>query len=140
MRQHNVRRIFAMGTLSVFRPEDHFSLARLLIVLLVFVVVNKGFQTARGIGRVFGEEAEGLDWTIFRIAGIPGGSDEESWRKDREDGEAFEGWIGEKGWHRSQKRGALARWLVDAVEDVKVKWIGKMPAVSRLVGSKRKTL
>lgn len=138
MRSHNVRRIYAMSTLSYSDPNDKFSLYRLLIVALVFIVVNKGWRTARGMARAFESAGEDIDWTVYRIAGIPGGCDEESWRKDREDGEAFEGWIGEEGWMHWQRRGALARWLVDAVEDGKEKWIGKMPAVSRLAGSKRK--
>ncbi|KIX08911.1 uncharacterized protein Z518_03568 [Rhinocladiella mackenziei CBS 650.93] len=138
MRQHGVRRIFAMGTLSIPNSNDTFSLTRALTVLLVRIIVNRGYQTALAIGRVFKERADGLDWTVFRIAGIPGGSDEASWRSDREDGDTFEGWIGQQGWSSFQKRGALARWLVDAVEDGKAQWIGKMPAVSRLAGSQRK--
>ncbi|PKS11136.1 hypothetical protein jhhlp_002897 [Lomentospora prolificans] len=138
MKQQNVKRIFAMSTISVFRPEDHFSLIRLLLVSLVFIVVNRGWQTARGIARSFEEYGDGIDWTVYRVAGIPGGSDEKSWKEDREDGEAYEGPIGANGWKSVQRRGALARWLVDAVEDGKSQWIGKLPAVSRLAGSKRK--
>lgn len=138
MRAHAVRRIFSMSTLSYPQPADRFSLIRTLIVAFVFVVANRAWQTARGLARVFEEEAGGVDWTVFRIAGIPGGCSEEAWWWDRGDGEAFEGWVGERGWCASQRRGALARWLVDAVEDGKEQWIGKMPAVSRLAGSKRK--
>jgi nucleoside-diphosphate-sugar epimerase len=138
MRAHAVRRIFAMSTLSYSVPEDRSSLKRGLLVALVRTVVPLGYQTVHRLCQAFLEHAEGLDWTIFRIAGIPGGSDEASWRQDREDGEAFEGWVGEEGWCTSQRRGALARWLVDAVEDGKPQWIGKMPAVSRLAGSARR--
>ncbi|KAI8682319.1 NAD(P)-bd-dom domain-containing protein [Fusarium sp. Ph1] len=107
MRQHGVKRVYAMGTLSIVRPEDSRSLLRYGIVT----------------------------FTIFRIAGIPGESDHESWKRDREDGKAFVGWVAETGWTMSQKRGALARWLVDAVEGGLTDWIGKMPAVSKLAGS-----
>jgi hypothetical protein len=138
MRQHGVRRVFGMSTLSFPQPQDTFSIQRLLILILVLIVANKGYQTAVAIARAFEEHADGLDWTVYRIAGIPGGSDEKSWKEDREDGEAFEGWIGHPGWTAGQKRGALARWLVDAVEDGKPQWIGKMPAVSRLARSKKK--
>lgn len=139
MKEHGVRRIFAMSTLSVWQPEDEFSLIRLLVVTLVFFVAQFGWRTARAIGRVFEERAEGLDWTVFRIAGIPGGDSEADWKKDREDGETFEGWIGQKGWVPQQKRAALARWLVDAAEDGKPRWIQKMPAVSQLGGGKTRT-
>jgi hypothetical protein len=136
MRTHGVRRIFAMGTISIPAESDSFSLSRLLLVGLVRGVANSAYSTITQVGQLFAKEAgEGIDWTIYRIAGIPGGSDEASWRADREDGEVFEGFIGEEGWSLSQKRGALARWLVDAVEDGKEKWIGKMPLVSRYAGS-----
>lgn len=135
MRQHDVRRIFAMSTLSYGQPNDEFSLTRWLIITIVCVVAHFGWRTARAIGRVFDESAGDLDWTVYRIAGIPGDYDEASWKEDREDGEAFEGWIGQKGWSANQKRAALARWLVDAAEDGKPQWIRKMPAVSRLAGS-----
>ncbi|KAH8592688.1 hypothetical protein B0O99DRAFT_674379 [Bisporella sp. PMI_857] len=46
---------------------------------------------------------EGLDWLVFHIAGIPGRCDEKSWPKNREDGEAFEDWVGENGWSTSSK-------------------------------------
>lgn len=147
MRQHGVRRIFAMSTLSYPQPDDRFSLRRLLLMLLVRLVVNAGYRTAVGIAGVFAELDEQreaarqapIEWTVYRIGGIPGGSDEASWKADRDDGESFEGWIGHKGWGTSQRRAALARWLVDAVEDGKEQWIGKMPAISRLAGSKGKT-
>ncbi|KAL5347832.1 hypothetical protein ACLOAV_007242 [Pseudogymnoascus australis] len=138
MRQHSVRRIFAMGTLSIPQPADKFSLMRLLLVFIVRLFANSAYHAVLDIARAFEEAGEGVDWTVFRIAGIPGGSDETAWRKDREEGEAFEGWIGEGGWSLTQKRGALARWLVDAAEDGKERWVGKMPAVGKLKGSKRK--
>ncbi|KFY27482.1 hypothetical protein V493_03466 [Pseudogymnoascus sp. VKM F-4281 (FW-2241)] len=138
MRQHSVRRIFAMGTISIPQPADKFSLARLFIVFIVRLLANTPYRAVLNIGRAFEEAGEEVDWTVFRIAGIPGGSNEEAWMKDREEGEVFEGWVGEKGWSAMQKRGALARWLVDAAEDGKERWVGKMPAVARLKGSKRK--
>lgn len=134
MRTHGVRRIFAMGTISIPVPEkDSFSLSRLMLVGLVRVVVRGAYSTILQIGEVFSskEVPPEIDWTVYRIAGIPGGSDETSWRADREEGDVFEGFIGEKGWSLSIKRGRLARWLVDAVEDGKEEWIGKMPLVSR---------
>ncbi|KAK0732181.1 hypothetical protein B0H67DRAFT_566840 [Lasiosphaeris hirsuta] len=136
MRTHGVRRIFAMGTLSIPVEGDSFSLSRLMLVGFVRVVASGAYASVIKIGEVFAKEAgEDIDWTVYRIAGIPGGSDEASWRADREDGETFEGYIGGPGWSLSQKRGALARWLVDAVEDGKEKWIRKMPSVSRYAGS-----
>ncbi|KAL5340882.1 hypothetical protein BJX70DRAFT_406611 [Aspergillus crustosus] len=116
MREHGVRRIFAMGTISIFRPEDQGSLVRSAMIALVRLVANSAYWNVINIADVFDNHSEGLDWTVYRIARIPGGDDEESWRRDREDGETFVGWVNDKGWTISQKRGALARWLADAAE------------------------
>ncbi|KAI9372754.1 hypothetical protein BJX61DRAFT_533711 [Aspergillus egyptiacus] len=116
MRQLGVRRIFAMGTVSIVRPEDQWTLSRTAMVALVRTFANSAYQNILNIAKVFEHDADGLEWTIFRIGAIPGKSDEDSWRCDREDGEAFVGWVGERGWTYSQRRGALARWLVDAAE------------------------
>jgi hypothetical protein len=129
MRQHNVRRILAMGTLSIQLPEDHWKLLAQLAVLFIWLFVTKAYRSILNIADAFEADASELDWTVYRIAGIPGGSDNPSWMKDREAGRIFEGWVGEKG-TISTPRGALARWLVDAVEGGADKWIRKMPAIS----------
>ncbi|CAM1505075.1 Fc.00g107120.m01.CDS01 [Cosmosporella sp. VM-42] len=131
MRQHGVRRIFAMGTISIESPEDKFSLFQYVCVRLVWLFANFAYRNVINIGEVFENEAQGLEWTVYRIASIPGGSDEESWKKGREDGELFTGWVAEKGWTSSTNRSLLARWLVDGAEGNADNWVGKMPAVSR---------
>lgn len=131
MREHGVRRIFAMGTISIVQPDDHWTFSRPVLVLLVRLIANAAYRNVLNIADVFNREAHDLDWTVFRIGQISGESDERSWRKDRDDGEAFVGWIGERGWSSSQKRGALARWLVDVAESGAKEWVGKMPAVSK---------
>ncbi|KAI9035506.1 uncharacterized protein KD926_003434 [Aspergillus affinis] len=130
MRQNGVRRIFAMGTLSIVRPEDHQTFLRPMAALFVRLIANTAYQNVLNIAAVFDHEAHDIDWTVFRIAHIPGNSDHASWKTDR-DVEAFVGWIGENGWTGSQTRGALARWLVDAAESGMTEWVGKMSATLR---------
>lgn len=132
MREHSVKRIYAMGTISIRRPEDRFSFVRWLIRLLIMTIAMTVYKNVLAIEKVFETEATDLEWLVYRIAGIPGETDEASWRVDREEGKTFVGWVGEKGWQASQKRAALTRWLVDAVEGGAEEWIGKMPAVSKL--------
>lgn len=139
MRQHSVRRIFAMGTLSIVDPGDTWSLLRFLMVLIVRILARGPYTTVLGIAQVFKEQAQDLDWTVYRIGGIPGGCDEESWKKDREDGPIYAGYIGTPQWKIYSRRGALARWLVDCVESGAEQWIGKMPAVSKAGGTKMRT-
>ncbi|KAG4433343.1 hypothetical protein IFR05_011171 [Cadophora sp. M221] len=132
MKANNVRRIFAMGTLAIRRPEDKFTIIQYLVRGLMPIFTSAAYQTVMNIAATFDkiQPGEGIDWTVFRITGIPGGHDEASWKADREGGKDFARPIGEKGWAVSQKRGALARWLVDAAEGKADEWIGKMPAVA----------
>ncbi|KZL68292.1 NmrA family protein, partial [Colletotrichum tofieldiae] len=127
MRQHGVKRILAMGTLTIKQPEDSWTVIQSAVGVLMPLLANNLYRTMINLAGVFEQEAQSLDWTIFRITGIPGESDEASWRRDRE-GQLFTGPIGGKGWTSSIKRSALARWLVDAVEGKADAWIGKMPA------------
>lgn len=129
-------RILAMSTMSVVDAAlDAASLVRALIVALIRLVPG-AYRAVTAIADAFVEHAAGLEWTVYRIGSIPGGADEESWRKDREDGQAYAGGVGKDGWLPWQKRGALARWIVDQVENGQEGWVGKMPAVSKLSGSK----
>ncbi|KAF2963898.1 hypothetical protein GQX73_g9666 [Xylaria multiplex] len=134
MRKHNVKRILAMGTVSIGRPEDSSTLLRPIIVLFVRLLASVAYQNIINVAATFQHEATDLDWTVYRIALIPGNSDEESWKKDREEdgGKPFVGWIGKKGWTISTKRAVLTRWLADAVEGKADEWIGKMPAISHV--------
>jgi len=139
MRAHGVRRIFLMGTISIARPDDGFSLLRLLVVWFVRLVVPKAYRNVLAVESLCERDAEAtrdVDWTVYRIAGIPGDCTEEAWRRDRGDGDAYVGPVGGKGWGSSQRRGALARWLVDAAEDGKAELVGAFPAVSRLAGAR----
>jgi hypothetical protein len=141
MRQHSVRRIFAMSTLSSYQPEDQTSFLRFLAVCIVRMLAAGAYANIIGIQNVFQEEeaTRDIDWTLYRIAMIPGGSDEESWRADRLDGETYVGGVAGAGWSFSQKRAALTRWLVDVAQSGAPELIRKMPAVSRFAGSKAKT-
>ncbi|EAA61305.1 hypothetical protein AN7100.2 [Aspergillus nidulans FGSC A4] len=105
MREHGVRRIFAMGTPSISRPQDSWTLFTAVVIPIIRIFAHSAYANVRAIGDAFEQHADGLDWTVFRIAAIPGNHDEESWRTDREDADVFVGWVGEKGWTPSQKRG-----------------------------------
>ncbi|KAK3900511.1 hypothetical protein C8A05DRAFT_45659 [Staphylotrichum tortipilum] len=131
MREHGVRRILAMGTLSIKLPEDRWTLLQSAAILFMRTLHGNLYRVIHHIRDAFEQEGGDLDWTIFRIAQIPGGSDEESWRKDREDGEVFAGMIGEAGWTGTTRRGALAKWLVDELERGDGRWLRKLPAVGR---------
>ncbi|KAG5810212.1 hypothetical protein H9Q74_014070 [Fusarium xylarioides] len=97
MRRHGVKRIFAMGTLSLSQPEDSWTLIKPAIVLLVRTIAANAYRTIIQTGQVFEDDAKDIDWTIYRVAQIPGDSDKESWARDREDSKTFVGYCGQKG-------------------------------------------
>ncbi|CAH0028202.1 unnamed protein product [Clonostachys rhizophaga] len=131
MRAHGVKRIFVMGTVSIKNQDDIWTIFQPMVLVFMRLFASAIYQNMTGLADLFQKSAEDLDWTIFRIAQIPGESDEISWKADRESGEVFVGNVGQTGWTSSIKRAALARWLVDAYKSGSSDWIHKMPAVSR---------
>ena len=138
MRQHGVKRIFAMSTVSVSRPEDKPSIIRWVLAFAVWLVAGMAQKNIYTMQYLFEdqEQSKDIEWTAFRLAFIPGGHDEKSWRKDRE-GEVFTGYVGDPGYSFVQRRGQLGKWLVDAAVDGAPQWIHRFPAVSRLAGGKK---
>ncbi|KAK6088022.1 NmrA family protein [Seiridium cupressi] len=130
MRQHGTRRLFAMGTITIQRPEDHWALLRFIAVSFRWLFFDVMYQKIIDLANAFDNDAKDLDWTVLRIATIPGKSDEASWEKDREDEDIFVGAIGEKGWTSSTNGSLLARWLADAAEGKWDKFARMMPALS----------
>ncbi|KAJ4992914.1 NmrA family protein [Stagonosporopsis vannaccii] len=135
MRANGTKRLFAMGTISITRPEDSWTLMTPLVLAYVKLFARALYKNLMNIVDLLETEGRDLDWTVFRIAAIPGEADEESWRKGREEGEVYVGPLGAKGWTSSTNRSRLARWLVDAAESGAAEWVRKMPAVTRLAGS-----
>jgi hypothetical protein len=91
MRDNEIKRIFLMGTMVISKPEDSFTLMRPLILAYMKLFARPVLQNILGIADFFEKQATDLEWTVFRIASIPGESDEESWRKGREEGELYAG-------------------------------------------------
>ncbi|KAF3036580.1 hypothetical protein E8E12_006598 [Didymella heteroderae] len=135
MREHGVKKILLMGTIAISRPEDSFTIMRPIVLVYLKLFASNLYRNIINIEQLFENEASDLDWTIFRIAAIPGEPDEQGWRKGREEGKLYVGPIGAKGWTMNTNRSLLARWLVDAIEGKAEEWVRKMPAVTRLAGS-----
>ncbi|KAL0933170.1 NmrA family protein [Colletotrichum truncatum] len=139
MQKQGVRRIFAMGTISIYQPEDSQHLIRWLIVWLLRTLFNKAYQNIISIHNVFEQDREAtrdIDWTVYRLGIIRGSGDEiATWAQDREDEKTYVGAVGAAGWSIVHKRAALARWLVEAAQTGATEWIGRTPAVSKLAGS-----
>jgi len=140
MRQAGVKRVLASATVSFIDDTDGSSWSQWFMVQAIKLIQKAAWQTMVAIGTLFKHSgaAEGLDWTVFRVAGIPGGDDEESWRKGREQGKGvYAGGTAApgSGWTMQLNRARLARWVVDCVEDVDGigrAVVGKCPALGQL--------
>lgn len=74
-----------------------------------------------GIEKVFKEEGEGLDWTVYRV-GLLKSSPED-------DRVAEAGWVGVGDWSINLERRDWANWLVQEVEREEPRWVGEIPVV-----------
>lgn len=124
-----------MGTIAIQRPEDSWTVMQSVVLVYMKLFARSIYQNIMNIVDLFENEARDLDWTVFRIAAIPGEPDEESWRQGREEGKLYVGPLGAKDWTMNTNRSRLARWLVDSAEDGAKQWVRKMPAVTKLAGS-----
>ncbi|KAK1544017.1 hypothetical protein CPAR01_04650 [Colletotrichum paranaense] len=129
----DIYRFHVFPAMKKYGPEDHWTFFQTMVTIVMPLLNGAVYRNMHNLAHLFGKEGHDLDWTIFRIAQIPGESDETSWRQDRDLG-LFTGWIGEKGWTSTLRRGALARWLVDGVEGKMDVWVHKMPGISQLAG------
>ncbi|KAK1447431.1 hypothetical protein CMEL01_09270 [Colletotrichum melonis] len=129
----DIYRNYVFPAMKKYGPEDHWTFFQTMVTIVMPLLNGAVYRNMHNLAHLFGKEGHDLDWTIFRIAQIPGESDETSWRQDRDLG-LFTGWIGEKGWTSTLRRGALARWLVDGVEGKMDVWVHKMPGISQLAG------
>ncbi|EEY21303.1 conserved hypothetical protein [Verticillium alfalfae VaMs.102] len=96
VRQHSVKRILVLATVSVEDSDDKSSFVRCALVTGVKYRFAAAYCTNVAIAKVFRETAEGVNWTVFRVGMVQGEHDEGSWRNDRQ-GVVFAGSVGEPG-------------------------------------------
>ncbi|KAK4183062.1 hypothetical protein QBC35DRAFT_508815 [Podospora australis] len=131
MKKHGIKRIAAMATISVYTEDDASVLIRWLMKTGVSWTFPAAYNTMLGIAKVFEEEKKSgseIEWTVFRLPMLMGGSDESSWKVDREKGAALAGPVSSL-WSGKLNRSLLGKWLVDWVEQ-EGKWVRELPAIS----------
>ncbi|WEW57757.1 hypothetical protein PRK78_003224 [Emydomyces testavorans] len=121
MREHNVRRIIAMSTISCYDKRDSFALSRLLAYSVIFVVARTAQNEMFGIEKVFKEEGQGLDWTLCRVPMLL--------NSPEGDGMAEAGWVGDGKWNVFLERRHWANWMIQEAEREQPMWVGEMPAL-----------
>ena len=74
MKQHGIRRIFEMGTLSIPDAKDGSSFARAAMVWAVWLLVNRAYRNIVAIGNYFDTVSKDqIDWTVFRLGLVTDG-------------------------------------------------------------------
>lgn len=121
MREHHIKRIYAIGTPYLADEKDLQGGFKVKIPGAVFRVISHNlWKSFVLIGEVF-EKAEDLDWTIFRVGRL---TDAESKKKT----EAFD-YIGAKGWSPWSSRTGTAEWVIGQIDDDRKEHIHERPAV-----------
>ncbi|KAK2747545.1 hypothetical protein FQN57_002038 [Myotisia sp. PD_48] len=121
MRQHGVRRILAMSTVSEYDPRDSFAFSRSLAYWAVFCFARRPQKEILDITKVFREEGDDLDWTLYRVGNL---------LNSEEDGHvAVAGWVGVGDWSVSLERRDWANWLIQEVEREEPRWVHEMPVI-----------
>jgi hypothetical protein len=133
MRDTGMKRIFVMGAPSVSQPQDRIPLSISLVMAIGgFLIGSYGtltslfgypggspFTECRATGRLLDEEAEDLDWTMYRVGAL---SDEEGVTKAVTN-------IGEGDWVLPTFRPGIASWIVDQIEREEPEWVHLKPAL-----------
>jgi hypothetical protein len=128
-RQSLTPRVFACTSIILSDSNDWTSLQHTSKIWSSRLAHRDSYRSIQAIGKVFAKHGQDVDWRLFRIAELTGGSHKESWQQHREDTKAFVGRVGDPAWKPSQKCAALTRWLVDQVEDEQPCRTSRMPAV-----------
>ncbi|KZM26084.1 hypothetical protein ST47_g2772 [Ascochyta rabiei] len=135
MRDHGVERVSLIGTMAIQKLDDSWTLMTPVVLAFMKLFARAVYRNIMNVADLLENEAQDLDWTVFRIVAIPGESEKDNWRKGREGRKLYIGPLGAKGWTMNTNRSSLARWLVDATESGATECVRKMPVVTRLAGS-----
>lgn len=121
MKSTGVRRIFALGTISIADEKDNNMLSALAMVWIVRLLFNRGWRNMVEVGRFFDTvPVEDIDWTVYRVGLLLNGETQA----------ATDGYLGDGKTTSSIRRSELAKWLVTQITSDESKWIGQKPVVS----------
>ena len=119
MRECNVRRVFAMTTISVYDERDQRSTVRAVLARAVWAIGMPAYREFVEIANTFQTKGQDLYWTVYRIGIIT----------DAEGGNAKAGFVGDRNSGLRISRKAMAAWLVEQVEASPQQWVREMPYI-----------
>ncbi|KAF2826718.1 hypothetical protein CC86DRAFT_369900 [Ophiobolus disseminans] len=117
LQKYRYNRTLVLSTASYKAPEDKFSIAYWLMIMVVYLLVRPAYDEINGFAPIVTRTpADELGWTVFRVPIL----------KNGEAVPVKAGFVGDVG--LSLDRKALAEWLLREIEEKK--FVGKCPAVS----------
>jgi hypothetical protein len=119
MREHGVKRIFAMGTLSIPDSKDKSSLLVRFMVFFIWLFGRPTWKEIVNVGKAFDEDAKDLDWTVYRLGLVKNGPD----------GAVATTYPGEDDFVSFVNRNELAGWLLEQSEKEVPQFVHEKPAI-----------
>jgi putative NADH-flavin reductase len=117
MATKGIKRLIALGTVSMETAQDGSSVVRWGLVTAVYIFLHSAWRDVVEIGRTIAA-SEGVEWTIARVAKLTNGNG---------GGEVKAGFVGKEGTGTCLVRRDLGTWYLDELENGK--WIHQMPVV-----------
>jgi len=115
MQSEGVKRLIALGTVSMSAEDDGSSVVKWGMVTAVWVFLHSAWRDVVELGKVI--QRSGVEWTIARVAKLTGEGG----------GEVKAGYVGKDGTGVCLARKDLGKWYLDELENGK--WIHQMPVV-----------
>ncbi|KAI5796411.1 hypothetical protein EDC01DRAFT_651427 [Geopyxis carbonaria] len=122
MKIHGVKRILAMGTVSITEARDRGSWARAAMVWVVWALAHRAWENVVNVGKYFDglSKEDGVEWTVYRLGGV----------LDGDKGDVVAGWVGDGETTLSVRRQELGEWLVEEAGRDEARWVREKPMVS----------
>ncbi|TGZ79185.1 NAD(P)-binding protein [Ascodesmis nigricans] len=122
MKEHDVRRIYAMGTTSICHEKDLASFSRWFTISCMWLMAHGAWNEMQKIAEFFEKtDKEEVEWTVFRLGGLY------NQKKGEPEGNVNVGVVGTGGDTGWVKREEIAKWLVAQVTSRSQEWKGEMP-------------
>lgn len=119
MRSEGVKRIIALSTFSVYDPEDKPNLLRWFFITALWAMAHKVWKTVVDISKVFDEEGQDIDWTLFRVGFLANGP------RLR----VIDGYIGDGTLGMYLRRADIAEWTLTQADKSPPEFVHKKPGV-----------
>ncbi|KAA8913040.1 hypothetical protein FN846DRAFT_204952 [Sphaerosporella brunnea] len=122
MTEFGVKRILAMGTISIPDEKDKLSIGRNILVWLVRLFMYNGWKNIVSVGKFFDglEQEDRIQWTVFRLGAVLDGGFQN----------VTDGYVADGKTALSVRRVELAQWLVEQAVKEDPEWVGEKPVVS----------